>query len=58
MARPASDATLMDGLMTDLGGPRTGAFLTKVEQAIDFKALAEAIQPDVAPAQPKGGTPF
>jgi IS5 family transposase len=57
MERQSSEATFMDGLTADLGGPRTEAFLKKVDQAIDLEALAAAIRPDVAPDQPKRGTP-
>jgi len=58
MQRKTSEPTLMDGMAADLGGRRTGAFLGKVEQVIDFDALSRKIQPDVAPEQPHGGRPF
>lgn len=58
MERRSKGLSLIDGLVADLGGPRTAAFLQKVEEAIDFEALAAPIRADVAPEQPDGGRPF
>ena len=58
MERQNGDLSLMDGMAADLGGPRTAAFLDKVERAIDFESLAQTIRADLAPEQPKGGRPY
>ena len=58
MERKGSEPTLIDGLVADMGGTRTSAFLTSVEKVIDFHALAEEIRSDVVRPQPRGGRPF
>lgn len=58
MERRSTGPALIDGMTADLGGPRTAGFLEKVEQVIDFEALAAKIRQDVAPEQPRGGRPF
>ena len=58
MERRQAEPTILDGLMADLGGPLTTAFLDKVEQVIDFEALAKLIRNEVTREQPKGGRPF
>jgi len=57
MERQNGGLSLMDGMAAGLGGPRTAAFLDKVERAIDLESLAQTIRAEVAPEQPKGGRP-
>lgn len=58
MERRSDGPGLIDGMVADLGGPRTSGFLEKVERVIDFQTLTASIRADVAPRQPKGGRPF
>lgn len=58
MERKGSEPTLIDGLVADMGGPKTSSFLQSVAKVIDFEAIADEIRADVAPPQPKGGRPF
>lgn len=58
MERRSKDLQLIDGMAADLGGPRTADFLSKIDQAMDLKALADSIRADMAPEQPRGGRPF
>jgi IS5 family transposase len=58
MERQGMGPTLLDGMAADLGGPRTGQFLERVAEVIDFEALAKRVRAEVAPEQPKGGRPF
>lgn len=58
MERKGSEATLIDGLVADMGGTKTSKFLESVAKVIDFDALADEIRRDVAPPQPRGGRPF
>lgn len=47
MERRTEEPTLLDGLTAELGGPKTSAFLDKVQQVIDFEALAAPIREQV-----------
>lgn len=58
MERKSSEPKLIDGLMADLGGPRTARFLDAAAKAVDFDRLAATIRADVTCDQPKGGRPF
>ena len=53
MERRQAKPTILDGLMADLGGPLTTAFLGKVEQVIDFEALAHLIRKEVTLTSPR-----
>jgi len=58
MERKNRDPMLMDGLVAELGGPRTRTFLESAAKAVDFEALAALVRDDLAPEQPLGGRPF
>ncbi len=58
MERKTAEPKLLDGLMADLGGPRTSRFLDAAAKAVDFDRLAGTIRADVTCDQPKGGRPF
>jgi IS5 family transposase len=58
MERKSSEPKLIDGLMADLGGPRTARFLDAASKAVDFDRLASTIRAEVTSDQPKGGRPF
>lgn len=57
MQRINAQPTFTDAAVTDLGGPRTIAFLERCEQLVDWNGMAATIAP-LFPEQPKGGRPF
>jgi IS5 family transposase len=58
MERKGLQPTLLDGLTTDLGGPRTTAFFDQCEKAIPWQQLADSIS-DLFPPDDnsRGGRP-
>lgn len=57
MERKGLEPTLLDGMTSDLGGPRTMAFFEQCEQVIPWKQLAEAVEDVFCEDQPQGGRP-
>ena len=57
MQRINAQPTFTDAAVTDLGGPRTIAFLERCEQLVDWNGMVTTIAP-LFPEQPKGGRPF
>lgn len=57
MERTSRQPTLTDGMVADLGGPRTAAFLGRMDELVEWDALVEALR-ELVPPQPKGGRPF
>ncbi len=57
MERKNLPPTLRDGMIADLGGPRSAAFFDRAQKLIDWERLVAALS-DLTPEQPKGGRPF
>lgn len=57
MERKLAEPTFADGMIADLGGPRTGEFLARCEQLIPWATLADSIK-HLFPEQPLGGRPY
>lgn len=56
MERRMLEPTLLDGMVADLGGPRTAAFFERCEAVIPFAELAASVG-DVFADSPAGGRP-
>ena len=57
MQRINAEPTFTDAAVTDLGGPRTIAFLERCQQLVDWNGMVTTIAP-LFGEQPKGGRPF
>jgi IS5 family transposase len=57
MERKSAQPTFMDALTSDLGGPRTSAFLERCAQAIPWQQLADSISDLFPKLEPAPGRP-
>ncbi|MEM1355397.1 MAG: IS5 family transposase [Planctomycetota bacterium] len=57
MERPSKGLTLADGLLADLGGPRTAGLLERLEAATPWDQLAAVVKPLYRNDTAKGGRP-
>jgi IS5 family transposase len=57
MERPSKGLTLADGLLADLGGPRTAGLLARLEAATPWDKLAAVVKPLYRNTTAKGGRP-
>lgn len=57
MQRQNLEPSLRDGMIADLGGPRSAAFFDRAQTLIDWPSLVAALA-ELTPAQPRGGRPF
>lgn len=57
MQRDNAQPTFTDAAVSELGGPRTAAFLQRCDRLIDWQGLARSIA-HLFPDHPQGGRPF
>ncbi len=57
MEQHSKGLTLADGMLSELGGPRTAGLLAKLDAATPWEQLAAAVRPRYRNASAKGGRP-
>lgn len=57
MERQSREPSLRDGMVADLGGPRSAAFFARADTLIDWDKLVAPLA-GLTPDQPRGGRPF
>ncbi len=57
MERQNLQPTLLDGMLADLGGPRTAAFFAKADAFVPWDALAASLE-GIYTGHPAGGRPY